>query len=168
MKVLIANRAGCPDNVLSKIFTVLKDKDYECYTLNIPCQFLYETSKDIDPDVYILNKGYEGYDGIRLVRQIRMHKPEAIVIMLTGDGPSTLHPELHFIKGEKLVKLTDINHLLKIYNRIKWQSQPGLKYYERKWCFFRLDISSIHYLLVNLLNNSSLTKANQRILATAV
>jgi len=166
MKVLIANRAECPDNVLAEMFTGVKE--YECYTLNIPCQFLFETSKDIDPDVYILNKGYEGYDGIRLVRQIHMHNPEAIVIMLTGDGPSTLHPKLHFIQGEKLEKITDINLLLKIYNRIKWQTQPGLKYYERKWCFFRLDFSSIHYLLVNLLNNSSLPKANQRIMATTV
>ena len=166
MKVLIANRVGANDNLLSDIFAELEE--YDCYTLNIPYQFLYETSKDIDPDVFILNKGYEGYDGIRLVRQIRTHKPDAIVIMLTGDSSSTLHPELNTLKGDRLVRLTDINRLLKIYNRIKWQTQPGLKYYERKWCFFRLDISSVQYLLVNLLNNSSLPKANQRIMAAAV
>ena len=166
MKVLIANKPGSSDNILTGMFS--KISGYECYTLNIPSQFLYESSKDIQPDLYILNKGYEGYEGIRVVKEIHMHKPDAIVIMISDQGSSTIHPKLSSINLEQKSDYLGINRMLNIFNKIKMQSQPGLRYYERKWCFFRLDITSIQYLLVNLLNNSSPTRINQGILAAAV
>ncbi|MBC8198161.1 MAG: hypothetical protein H8E60_09775 [Candidatus Marinimicrobia bacterium] len=166
LKVVIADKNGAGDSVLAS--TLSQWFDLECHTLNVPSEILYETSQIIQPDIYILNKGYEGYSGLYLVKKIRSLNPEAIVIMISPEGESIVHPKLSEISLKQLPHIENINRLLIIHQRIQNQTKPGIKFYERKWCFYRLNISSLLFLIMNLVSFSSLPKANQWILATAV
>ena len=62
LKVVVANRPGAGYSALASALN--QWFNLECETLNIPSEILYETSNVIQPDIYILNKGYEGYEGI--------------------------------------------------------------------------------------------------------
>ncbi len=166
LNVVVANKPGSGNSVLASALN--QWFDLECHTLNVPSEILYETSKVIQPDIYILNKGYEGYEGLVLVKKIRANNPEAIVLMVSSTGKPIIHPELSNISLDKLPQVENINRLMTIHRRIQKQTKPGLKFYERKWCFYRLGLTDVFFLLMNLVSNSSLTKANQRILATAI
>ena len=166
LRVVIANK---PDSGKSLLASALNQWfDLECHTLNVPSEILYETTQLTKPDIYILNKGYEGYEGLVLVKKIRAYNPEAIVIMVSSSGNPITHPKISEISLEKLPHIKNINRLLLIHQKIQKQTKPGLKFYERKWCFYRLDLASVLYLIMNLVAISSLPKVNRRILATAV
>tara|TARA_B100001029_G_C15054331_1_gene453166 strand:- start:1544 stop:2050 length:507 start_codon:yes stop_codon:yes gene_type:complete len=167
LKIVIANRPSVKgDSTLAS--AINKSFNLECQILNVPSEILYETFKLIQPDIYILNKGYEGYEGLVLVKKIKAYNPKVIVIMISADGSPVIHPNLENISLDKVPQVKNINRLMAIHNRIKTQTKPGLKFYERKWCFYRMNISDVFFLLTNLISNSSLPKANQRILATAI
>jgi DNA-binding NtrC family response regulator len=166
LKVVIADKINAGDSALASTLNQLFD--LECHTLNVPSEILYETSQIIQPNIYILNRGYEGYNGLHLVKKIRSLNPEAIVIMISSNGQSIIHPKLSEISLKHLPQIENINRLLTIHQKVKNQTKPGIKFYERKWCFYRLNISSLIFLIMNLVSFSSLPKANQRILATAV
>lgn len=163
---MIANKPGYKDCRLTSALNQLFD--LECQTLNVPNKILYKTSKMIQPDIYILNKGYEDYEGLVLVRKIRNLNPKAIVLMISNDGNPIIHPELEKISLEKIPQIQNINRIMTIHEKIQKQIEPGLKFYERKWCFYRMNLADIFFLLMNLISNSSLPKANQRILANAI
>ena len=166
LKVVVANKPGTGNSALASALN--QWFDLECQTLNVPSEILYETSKVIQPDIYILNRGYEGYEGLVLVKKIRAYNPEAIVIMVSSEGNPIVHPELENISLDKIPQIENINRLMTIHRRIQKQTEPGLKFYERKWCFYRMNLTDVFFLLMNLVSNSSLPKANQRILATAI
>jgi len=166
LKVVVVNK---PESGNSALASALNQwLEMECHTLNIPSDILYESSKLIQPDIFILNNGYEGYEGILLVKKIRANNPEAIVIMVSSNGETIIHPEVSKISQQKLPQVKNINRLMTIHRRIQKQTKPGLKFYERKWCFYRMSLTDVLFLLMNLVSNSSLPKANQRILATAI
>ena len=166
LKVVVANKQNSGKSVLASALN--QWFDLECHTLNVPSEILYETAQLIQPDIYILNNGYEGYEGLVLVKKIRAFNPEAIVIMISSSGNPITHPKINEISLKQLPHIKNINRLLTIHRRIKKQTKPGLKFYERKWCFYRLDFASVLFLIMNLVSISSLPKANRRILATAV
>jgi len=166
LKVVVANKPGSMNSALASALN--QSLNLECHTLNVPSEILYETSKLIQPDIYILNKGYEGYEGIILVKKIRAFNPEAIVIMVSVKGTPIIHPDLNRISLEKLPQVEDINRLMTIHRRIQKQTKPGLKFYQRKWCFYRMDLTDVLFLLMNLVSISTLPKTNQRMLATAI
>ena len=166
LKIVIANDPNSKQSDL--LFALNESDDLECHALNIPSHILYETAKIIQPDIYILNYGSEDYETLILVKKIRAFNPEAIVIMASSSGISTKHPIINQILLKKLPQIKNIKRLIKIHQRIQNQIKPGIKFYERKWCFYRLDMTSILYLIINLLSISSLPKANQRVFATAI
>lgn len=166
LKVVIANKSNSGNSELASALN--QWFNLECHTLNVPSEILYETSKLIQPDIYVLNKGYEGYEGIILVKKIRSFNPEAIVIMVSTQGIPIIHPELNRISLEKLPQVENINRLMTIHRRIQKQTKPGLKFYQRKWCFYRMGLADVLFLLMNLVSISFLPKTNQRMLATAI
>ena len=125
LKVVVANRPGSGYSVLASALNQLFD--LECETLNVPSEILYETSNVIQPDIYILNKGYEGYEGIVLVKKIRAFNPKAIVIMVSAEGNPIVHPNLENISLDKIPHIENINRLMTIHRRIQKQIKPGLK-----------------------------------------
>ena len=166
LKVVVANKPRTEDSALASALNQCFDLD--CQTLNVPFEVLCETSELIQPDIYILNKGYEGYEGLVLVKKIRAFNPEAIVIMVSAEGNPIIHPNLDKISLDKIPQIENINRLTTIHRRIQKQIRPGLKLHERKWCFYRMNLTDVFFLLMNLISNSSLPKANQRILATVI
>ena len=166
LKIVVANK---PDSGKCVLASALNQWfDLECYTLNVPSEILYETAQLTQPDIYILNNGYEGYEGLVLVKKIRALNPEAIVIMVSFSGNLITHPIISEISLKQLPHIKNINRLLIIHRKIQKQTKPGLTFYERKWCFYRLDLASVLFLIMNLVSISSLPKATRRILATAV
>ena len=166
LKVVIANKQDSGKSVLASALN--QWFNLECYTLNVPSEILYETAQLTQPDIYILNNGYEGYEGLVLVKKIRAFNPEAIVIMISSLGNPITHPKISEISLKQLPHIKNINRLLIIHRKIQKQTKPGLKFYERKWCFYRLDFTSLLFLIMKLMSISSLPKANQRILATSI
>ena len=161
MITTIINKSNKRDLFLNESLMMYKDLNYNILNTSSH-NFIIEQS-----DIYVLNEDFEDYEGISLIKKIKAQYPESIVIMVSKDN-SDHDLNSHNFQSKKIPKSKNTDYVYTIINKIKMQTKPGLKLHERKWCFYRLNIIDLFHLLMNLLSNSSLPKANQRTLASTI
>jgi len=145
MKVVIAEESLC---ISHKLITMLSPFD-GVSVINIISKPEEVLEKVIShqANLLVLNYNFCGYECISAIRRIKSACPNTIIILMTETNSLNLEIEGNIIEVNSNGLSEGINRIVKACQLLLEQSMKNKFPPEKKWCFFRLTMPDIFYVV---------------------